>query len=43
MTNPVGRPLKYKTPEELETAINEYFDFCDARVQKSIVKRQKQL
>lgn len=27
--NPVGRPLKFKTPEELQTVIDEYFDYCD--------------
>lgn len=26
---PVGRPLKYKTPEEMETIINKYFEDCD--------------
>lgn len=28
----VGRPLKYKTVEELQAAINEYFDYCDNRI-----------
>lgn len=27
----LGRPLKYKTAEELEAAINEYFTDCDVR------------
>jgi len=27
--NPVGRPLKFKTPEELDLKIQEYFDKCD--------------
>lgn len=26
----VGRPPKYKTPEELEAKAKEYFDWCDA-------------
>lgn len=25
----VGRPLKYKTPKELQTKIDEYFDYCE--------------
>lgn len=29
---PAGRPLKYKTVEELSSAIDEYFDFCDNRI-----------
>ena len=32
--NPVGRPLAFKTPEELETKIAEYFAFCDNRIQQ---------
>lgn len=28
-TNPIGRPLKFQSVEELETAINGYFDWCD--------------
>jgi len=27
----MGRPAKYKTPEELEAAINAYFEDCDKR------------
>jgi hypothetical protein len=30
--NNVGRPLKFKTAEELENAIRSYFDYCDERV-----------
>lgn len=33
-TNPVGRPLKYKTVPELEAAISEYFDFCDNKTKE---------
>ena len=29
-----GRPPKYKTVEELQKVIDEYFDFCDARGKK---------
>jgi hypothetical protein len=28
-TNPVGRPPKYKTPQELQAKIDEYFRNCD--------------
>lgn len=31
-TNPVGRPLKFKTVEELDNAIQAYFDACDPHV-----------
>ena len=27
--NPVGRPVMYKTPEEMQKAIDEYFRECD--------------
>lgn len=29
-----GRPLKYKTVEELEAAIAEYFTYCDNRIKQ---------
>ena len=32
--NPVGRPLTFKTPEELEAKIEEYFAYCDNRIQQ---------
>lgn len=35
----VGRPLKYGTVEQLEKAINEYFDTCDNRVQQIYSKK----
>jgi hypothetical protein len=35
--NPVGRPLKYKTVEELDRAINAYFDMCDPHTQRRVV------
>jgi len=36
--NPKGRPLKYKTVQELETAIQGYFDWCDNRTSSVYVK-----
>jgi len=27
---PAGRPLKFKTPEELQEKIDAYFDYCDS-------------
>ena len=38
MTNPVGRPLKFKSPKELEQKINEYFDYCDNRIKNIYTK-----
>ncbi|MGW5074055.1 terminase small subunit [Rhodococcus sp. NPDC004095] len=35
--NPVGRPLKYKTVEELDRAISAYFDMCDPHTQRRVV------
>jgi len=32
MSNPVGRPVKYNTVEELQKIVDEYFDWCDNRV-----------
>ena len=29
--NPIGRPLKYKTNEELQKAIDNYFKMCDKK------------
>lgn len=29
--NPIGRPLKYKSNEELEKAIDNYFKMCDEK------------
>ena len=31
---PAGRPLKFKTVEELQAAIDEYFAYCDARIKQ---------
>ena len=33
-TNPVGRPLLYKSIEELEQAIDEYFAYCDNKTKE---------
>ncbi len=30
MTNPVGRPLKFTSPEQLQIRIDEYFAKCEA-------------
>lgn len=34
MSNPVGRPPLYKTPEDMQKIIDEYFDWCDNRSKK---------
>lgn len=36
--NPVGRPLKYKTVKELQSAIDEYFAYCDNRMGSIYIK-----
>lgn len=33
MTESVGKPLKFKTVKELQDVIDEYFNFCDNRIQ----------
>lgn len=33
-----GRPLLFKTVEELETAIGKYFDKCDVRMKERVTK-----
>lgn len=30
----VGRPLKFQTVKELQAAIDEYFEYCDNRINK---------
>jgi len=40
--NKVGQPLKFKTPEELERKINNYFDKCDKR-KKEIINKKGEL
>src|SRR3954470_13497259 len=35
--NPVGRPLKFKTVDELEVAVQGYFDDCDPHVEQRVV------
>ena len=31
MSKPVGRPLKYKTAEEMQAGIDEYFELCQPK------------
>lgn len=35
---PVGRPLLFKTAEDLEMAIQTYFDMCDPHIEERMVK-----
>lgn len=35
--NKGGRPMKFKSPEELEKKINAYFDWCDSRTRKKYI------
>ncbi|MFF6951813.1 terminase small subunit [Streptomyces iakyrus] len=35
--HPGGRPLKFQTPEELDLAIQLYFDKCDPHVEKRMI------
>ena len=35
---PAGRPLKFKSVEELQDKIDEYFRWCDARKKKFVTK-----
>ena len=37
-SNPVGRPLLYKTNEDLAGAIDDYFDYCDNRTRSVYIK-----
>lgn len=34
-----GRPLKFKTVEELQAVIDEYFSYCDNRIQQVYSKK----
>lgn len=36
-SNPVGRPLAYKTVQDLDQAISAYFDLCDPHTQRRLV------
>jgi hypothetical protein len=38
MSNPVGRPLKYSDPAELQRKIDEYFEACDNHISKGMDK-----
>ena len=33
-----GRPMKFQSPEELESKIDSYFDYCESRTKKEVVK-----
>lgn len=35
----IGRPPKFKTPEEMQKAIDKFFDDCDNRIKQIITKR----
>lgn len=37
--NPVGKPLRFKTVEELQIAVDDYFNYCDNRV-KTVYKSE---
>lgn len=37
-TNPVGKPLAFKTVKELDDKIEEYFDWCDNRIRTTVDK-----
>ena len=38
-SNPVGRPLIFKSPEDLEQKIEEYFTYCDNRIRHVFDKK----
>lgn len=37
--NPVGRPLKFKTPALLRQAVEDYFSYCDNRTREVFVEK----
>lgn len=37
--NPVGRPLKFKTPALLRQAVEDYFTYCDNRTREVFVEK----
>lgn len=37
--NKGGRPLLFKTPEALQTAVDEYFTYCDNRTREVFVEK----
>lgn len=39
MANPVGKPLAFKTVEELKKVVDEYFEWCDNRTRKIWVEK----
>lgn len=36
--HPGGRPLTYKTPEDLRQAIDSYFDMCDPHIEDRMIE-----
>jgi len=38
MSNPVGRPLRFKTADELQAVVDEYFDWCNNRTKSVFIK-----
>jgi len=41
MANPVGRPRLFKSPEEMQIKIDEYFAKCDAATTVMVIKDEK--
>jgi hypothetical protein len=41
--HPGGRPLKFETVEDLQQAIEEYFDYCDNRIQHVYSPKQEKV
>ena len=40
---PAGQPQKFKTPEEMQSAIEDYFDYCDNRIQSVYSKSRDEV
>lgn len=38
MANPVGKPLAFKSVEELQQKIDRYFEWCNSRTKKIVTK-----
>lgn len=38
MANPVGKPLAFKSVEELQQKIEKYFEWCNSRTKKIVTK-----
>jgi len=37
--NPVGKPLRYKTVKAMQTAIDDYFAYCDNRTREVFIEK----